>query len=143
MAANGTATKATEKSADRNVTETAVAYVRQTSERAVDIPVGAVLTARDRVNGTFEPWTKPETRTRELKGLRTQVTRELNKLERRGGQARRKTTQRVRQARKRFERRVIQRRRSVSTSLKQNRTKVEGRLKKAQTSVQDRVTSLV
>lgn len=127
-----------------------VAYVRQTAERTVDVPVGAALTVRDRVNDTVEPWTKPETRSGELKGLREQVTRELNKLERRGGQARRKATQRARRTRNRVERGVTQRRRNVERTVKQNRARVEQRLRKVEatvkenrTKVSDRVSSLV
>nr|MDQ3571667.1 hypothetical protein [Actinomycetota bacterium] len=76
---------ATTKAQERNI-ETAVAYVRQTAERAVDVPVGAALTVVDNVR----PLTAAEAREKELKQFRTQVSRELNKLERRGGQARRK-----------------------------------------------------
>lgn len=82
----------------------AVAIVRQGAERAVDVPVGAALTVRDRVADVVEPWTSESGREKELKSLRTQVTRELNRFERRGGQARRKATQRVRSTRTRVER---------------------------------------
>src|SRR5687767_13596984 len=74
------------------------------AERAVDVPVGAALVLRDRVEEVIEPWTTESTRERELKSLRTQVTREFNKFERRGGQARRKASQRVRSTRNRVER---------------------------------------
>ncbi|MFL5870122.1 MAG: hypothetical protein ACJ75R_03520 [Solirubrobacterales bacterium] len=128
----------------------AVNYVRQTAERSVDLPVGAALAARDRVTEVVEPWTAAETRDRELKSLRTQVTRELNRFERRGGQARRKANTRVRQTRNRLEREVKQRRRSIERQVKQNRARVEKavkqnrrkaeqQLKKAQNAVQDRV----
>jgi hypothetical protein len=128
----------------------AVDYVRQTAERSVDLPVGVALTVRDRVNDAVEPWTQSETRERELRSLRTQVTRELNRFERRGGQARRKATTRVRQTRNRVEREVKQRRRAIERQVKQNRTKVEKtvkenrtkaeeQLKKAQSAVQERV----
>jgi hypothetical protein len=117
----------------------AVATVRQTAERAVDVPVGAALTVRERVNEVVQPWTKSETRGKELKDLRVQVTRELSKFERRGGQARRKATQRAHRTRNRVEREVIQRRRAIENGVKQNRTKVERGLKKAQTAVQERV----
>jgi hypothetical protein len=128
----------------------AVSYVRQTAERTVDVPVGAALVARERVNDVVEPWTQSDTRERELKSLRTQVTRELNKFERRGGQARRKASTRVRQTRNRLEREVKQRRRSIERQVKQNRTKVEKALKqnrakaeqqvkKAQSAVSERV----
>ncbi len=100
--------------------------MRQGAERALDVPVGAVLIARDRVNDAVEPWTSPETRERELKSLRTQVTRELNKFERRGGQARRKTSQRVRSTRNRVERELKARRRDVEKAVKQNGQGREG-----------------
>jgi DNA anti-recombination protein RmuC len=134
MAANGTAgTKRTKSTATRKTgtqsapapEKTVVTYVRETAERSVDIPVGAALTVRDRVEEAVEPWTQGTSRERELKSLRTQVTRELNRFERRGGQARRKATQRARQTRNRIERGLKQRRRSVERTVKQNRTRVE------------------
>jgi chromosome segregation ATPase len=128
-----TGTKATTKS-----TDSAVTYVRQGGERAVDVPIGAVLTARDRLNDVVEPWAKSETRVRELKGLRDQARRELRKFERRGGQARRNVTRRVRRTGTRVEQRV----RKVETSVKRNRSRVEDGLRKAQTSVQERVSAL-
>ena len=42
-------------------------YVRETTERAVDVPVGAALIVADRVNEIVEPWTSDTTRERELK----------------------------------------------------------------------------
>lgn len=106
----------------------ATAIVRQSAERAVDVPVGAALTVRDRVGETVESWTTTSGRSSELRSFRTQVTRELNKFERRGGQARRKATQRARSTRNRVER-----------SLKRNRKEAEGGLRKAQ----ERVSELV
>ena len=117
----------------------AVSYVRQTAERSVDVPVGVALTVRDRVNEAVEPWTQTETRERELKTLRSQVTRELNRYERRGGQARRKASSRARQTRNRVEREIRQRRRSIERQVKQNRRKAEQQLKKAQSAVSERV----
>jgi hypothetical protein len=139
MPTNGKTSTKTTKTTDQATVSGPVTVVRQTAERAVDLPVGAALTVRARVNGAVEPWTKSETRSKELKGLRTQVTRELNRFERRGGQARRKATQRVRRTRNRVEREVIQRRRAIEKGVKQNRARVEQRLKKAQTVVQERV----
>ena len=128
----------------------AASIVRQGAERAVDVPVGAALTVRDRVGDVVEPWTSTETREQELKSLRTQVTRELNKFERRGGQARRKANQRVRSTRTRVEREVKARRREVTRTVKQNRTRLEKAVKEnrvkaedALTKAQERVTELV
>jgi hypothetical protein len=120
-----------------------VSYARQTAERSVDVPVGAVLTVADRLNDVVEPFTARETAQRELKSFRTQVERELNKLQRRGAQSRRKARTRTRQTRNRFQREVKQRRRRVETTVKQNRTKAEQSLKRAQTAVSERVTTLV
>jgi Skp family chaperone for outer membrane proteins len=120
----------------------AVSIAFTAAERAVDVPVGAVLTIRDRVEDAIEPWTTETAREKELKSLRTQVTRELNKFERRGGQARRKTTQRVRSTRTKVEREVKARRREVEKTVKQNRREVETQLKKARKTVGERVPAL-
>jgi hypothetical protein len=112
------------------------------AERAVDVPVGAALTIRDRVEDAIEPWTSETTREKELKSLRTQVTRELNKFERRGGQARRKASQRVRSTRTKVEREVKSRRREVEKAVKENRAQVEQQLKKARTVVEERVPAI-
>jgi prefoldin subunit 5 len=143
MAATGTATKSTTQtqtaSKDERGIDTAVAYVRQTAERAVDVPVGAALTVADNVSETVKPWTDAVGREKELKQFRTQVTRELNKLERRGGQARRKATTRARSTRGRIERELKQRRNRVERSVKQSRTKAERELKARRTRVEKAV----
>jgi hypothetical protein len=120
----------------------AVAIAKQTAERAVDVPVGAALTARDRIVETVDSLSTTAKREKELKSLRTQVTREFNRFERRGGQARRKATQRVRTTRNRVEREAKSRRREVEKAVKQNRTKAERQLKKAQNAVSERVGAL-
>jgi prefoldin subunit 5 len=120
-----------------------VSYARQTAERSVDVPVGAVMTVADRMNEVVEPFTKRETAQRELKSFRTQVERELNKLERRGAQSRRKVRTRARQSRNRFQRDLKQRRRGLETTVKQNRARAQDSLKRAQDAVSERVTTLV
>jgi prefoldin subunit 5 len=162
MAANGTTTTSTtqRKSAPRTtktsrtdaqriregltkVRNGSVSYARQTAERSVDVPVGAVLIVTDRLNEAVEPFTKRETAERELKSFRTQVERELNKLERRGAQSRRKARTRARQTRNRVQRQLKQRRRQVETTVKRNRAKAGDSLKRAQTTVSERVSTLV
>ena len=106
----------------------AIGIARQSAERALDVPVGAALTLRDRVTEAVEPWTSTETRERGLQSLRAQVTKELSRYERRGGQVRRKTRQRVRSTRTRVEREVRARRRGVVDAVRQNRTRVEKRV---------------
>ena len=153
MPVNGTtkpgATKATGPKTTSTATkqergpESSVAYVRQTAERSVDVPVGAVLTVAERVNDIVEPWTSRTTAERELKSLRTQVIREFNKLERKGTSARRKATRRARTTRNRVRRDLTQRRRNVERTLQQNRAEVTKRVRRAQTTVQNRVGTLV
>jgi len=120
-----------------------VSYARQTAERSVDVPVGAVLSVADRLNAAVEPFISRDAAQRELKSVRAQVERELNKLERRGAQSRRRARTRARQTRNRFRREVKQRRRRVETTVKQNRAKAEDTLRRAQTAVSDRVGTLV
>jgi hypothetical protein len=120
-----------------------VNYARHTAERSVDVPVGAALTAAERVTDIVEPFTARQTANRELSGIRTRVERELNRFERRGAGARRKARTRVRQTRNRVERELRQRRRRVETTVKRNRTKAEDGLKRAQNAVQERVSTLV
>ena len=117
----------------------AAAILRQGAERALDVPVGAALTVRDRVEEVVEPWTSATAREKELKSLRTQVTREFNRFERRGGQARRKAVSRVRSTRRQVEREVKSRRREVEQQVKQNRNRLETQIRKASTAVQERV----
>lgn len=145
MAANATTTKKTTQSStastrkDERGIDTAVAYVRQTAERAVDVPVGAALTVAENVTETVKPWTASDAREKELKQLRTQVIRELNTLERRGGQARRKATTRARTTCNRVERELKQRRNRVERTVKQNRTKAERELKARRARVEQTV----
>jgi hypothetical protein len=120
-----------------------VSYARQTAERSVDLPVGAVMTVADRMNEVVEPFTKRQTAHRELESFRIQVERELNKLERRGAQSRRKVRTRARQSRNRFRRELRQRRRGLQTTVKQNRARAHDSLKRAQDAVSERVTTLV
>ena len=148
MATSSTKTTKAQKSATTTAKQpttkrTPVDVVRDGTERAVNVPVGAALTAADRVNEIVEPLTNTEGRERELKSMRTRVERQLNKYERRGGTARRKATQRVRKTRNRVERQLKQRRRSVETQVKQNRKKAEDQVKKARTTVEERVNALV
>jgi F0F1-type ATP synthase membrane subunit b/b' len=103
-------------------------YARQ----AVDLQVGAALTAADRVRELVAPWRSRQTAEKELKSLRRQLSREASKVERRGGSARRRFTDRVSETRNRVERDVTARRRNA-----------EQRIKSARTQVSDRVSALV
>lgn len=106
----------------------AAVYVRQAAETAVDVPVGAALTAKDRVSDINVRFNTAHKRETEVRRVRSQLRRELNKVERRGGTARRRALQQAKRTRNRVEREV-----------KRNRTEAEKRVRE----VGDRVGSLV
>jgi hypothetical protein len=95
-----------------------VTQVQQIAERAVLVPVGASLLARDNLVST-------------VKGLATKyrsrasVERELKRYERRGASARNRFERQVRRTRTKFERELRQRRTRVERTVKQNRRRVE------------------
>jgi hypothetical protein len=88
------------------------------AERALLVPVGASLMARDNLVST-------------VKGLATKYRtrasfeRELKRYERRGASARNRFERQVRRTRTKFERELRQRRTSVERTMKQNRRRVE------------------
>ena len=88
------------------------------AERAVLVPVGASLLARDNLVSTVKGFaTKYRTRA----GLE----RELKRYERRGATARNRFERQVRKTRTRFERELRQRRTRVERTVKQNRRRLE------------------
>lgn len=97
---------------------TTVGKAQQLAERAVLVPVGAGLLARDNLVAT-------------VKGLavkyqtRTGFERELKRYERRGVSARNRFERQVRRARTRFERQLRQRRSVVERTVRQNRRRFE------------------
>lgn len=127
----------TKTSNGRAANRTADRSVRQTGQRAVDVPVGAVLSARDRVTGVVQPWTRSESRSKELKGLRNQVQTELDRFERRGSEARRTAAGRVREGRGLVSKQV----RTFPATVMHGRERVEGSLRKARDTVRQRVSS--
>ena len=104
---------------------------RSVAETVVDIPVGAVLGATDRITGLVEPFTDRGEADKQLKAYRAQLRRTLKRTERRGATARRKATTEARKTRTRVEREARKRRRSVETAVKRNRDEVEQRVRKA------------
>lgn len=69
---------------------------RSVAESAVDVPVGVVLNASDRIAGLVEPFSDRTAADRQLKDYRTRVRKALKRSERRGATARRKATSRAR-----------------------------------------------
>ena len=113
--ATETKTKASSNGAKTAKSTKGSNQARSVAETVVDLPVGAVLGATDRITDLVEPFTDRGQADKKLKAYRTQVRRSLKRTERRGSTARRKAT----------------------TDLKRNRDEVEQRVRKvieAQTS---------
>jgi len=112
------ATAGSASSATAAETRLRVTQVQQIAERAVLVPVGAGLMARDNLVST-------------VRGLATKyrsrasVERELKRYERRGASARNRFERQVRRTRTKFERELRQRRNRVERTVKQNRRRVE------------------
>jgi hypothetical protein len=131
--------------ASRNSTQPApqTTHVQQLAERAVLIPVGATLIARDNLVSTV----------RELASTystRTGIERQLARCERRGKTARNRLERNMRRTRTRVQRELRRRRtraeRSVRTSsrrLGRELTQVRKDLEKQTMSVSERVEKLV
>jgi len=98
--------------------KTQVEQIQDLAERAVLVPVGATILARENVVST-------------VKGLATKyrtrasLERELKRYERRGATARNRFERQVRKTRTRVERELRQRRNRVERNIKQNRRRLE------------------
>ena len=99
------------------VPQTNVERVQAYAEKAVLIPVGAALVARENVLSTADELaTKYGSRSaaeRQLKAFRKDVERDLKKYERRGNTARNKVEREVKKTRTRVERQLRNRRKAV------------------------------
>jgi len=104
---------------------------RSAAERAVDLPVGAILTVTDRISELVEPFSGRSGAEKQLKSYRSELQRRVKRTERRGATARRRATGEARKTRKRVEREARNRRRTVETNLKRNRDELEQRVRKA------------
>jgi hypothetical protein len=101
---------------------TPVEQAQQLAERAVLVPVGASLLARDNLVSTVKGLT---TKYRTRAGLE----REIKRYERRGATARNRFERQVRRTRAKFERELRQRRTTVQRTVKQNRRDFERQVK--------------
>jgi hypothetical protein len=98
--------------------KTPVGQAQLIAERAVLVPVGASLLARDNLVSTVRGLaTKYRTR--------TGFEREIKRFERRGNTARNRFERQVRRTRTKFERELRQRRTRVERTVNQNRRRVE------------------
>jgi hypothetical protein len=110
---------------------TTAGQVQLIAERAVLVPVGASLLARDNLVSTVGGLvTKYRTR--------TGFEREIKRYERRGATARNRLERQVRRSRTRFERQLRQRRSVVERTLKQNRRRFEREVRSVRRDVEKR-----
>jgi Holliday junction resolvasome RuvABC ATP-dependent DNA helicase subunit len=130
--ATETKTKAKSNGAKTAETAKGQSQARSVAETAVDLPVGVVLGATDRITELVEPFTGRSGAEKQLKTYRTQLRRSLRRTERRGSSARRKAATEARK-----------RRRSVETAVKRNRKEVEKRVRKAIEAQTSRAQDLV
>jgi hypothetical protein len=98
--------------------KTSVGQVQELAERAVLVPVGAGLLARDNLVSSVKGIaTKYRTR--------ANLDREIKRYERRGATARNRFERQVRRTRTKFERELRQRRSRVERTVRQNRRRFE------------------
>ncbi|HEY2571269.1 MAG TPA: hypothetical protein VGI27_07340 [Solirubrobacteraceae bacterium] len=120
-------------------TRETAAVVGNYAERALLIPVGAALTARDKVfTGVSDTISTYSTSTK--------AQAQLRRFERRGATARNRLEREVRKARVRVERELRQRRREIEktvSELEGNGTELANKVPELANRVQERVLSLV
>jgi hypothetical protein len=115
---NTTSQRRTQGATSSTQPKTRTAQAQVLAERAVLVPVGAGLLARDNLVATV----------RDLSiryRSRTGLERELKRYERRGATARNRVERQVRKTRTRVERELRQRRRGVERTFKTNRRRFE------------------
>ncbi len=123
----------------RPTTKNTVDVFGDYTERAVLIPVGAALIARDRVVSTVNHAISSYSST-------TKAQAQLRRFERRGATARNRLEREVRKARVRVERELRQRRRELKktvTSLEERRDAVAKNVTELPNRVQERILDLV
>jgi gas vesicle protein len=128
--------------AQPKATPTPAEKARSVAERAVDLPVGAVLEVSDRVSDLVEPFSGRDAAEKQLKSYGSRLRRTAKRTERRGSSARRKATTEARKTRNRVEREARKRQRKVETTLKRNRDQVEQRAQQLVDQVSDQLTVL-
>ena len=115
-----TARKAAETRAQAELNTLQV--VQAQAERALLIPVGAALEARDAVIDATKPYVDGrESAEKEFKGLQKRVGTNLRKFERRGSTARNRALREVKRTPTRAEPELRQRRNKAVRTVKQNR----------------------
>jgi hypothetical protein len=117
--------RATSRTQARSTKQTPAARVGDYAERAILIPVGAALIARDRLVAGVEDAISTYSSS-------TKIEAQLRRFERRGGTARRRFEREVRKTRTRFERGVRERRRDIDKRSTRFRKDLSNQVEQAQ-----------
>jgi hypothetical protein len=118
--------------------------VQAQAERAVLIPVGAALEARDTLVEAVGPFTEGrDSAERELNQLGKRVSTNLRKYERRGTTARNRAVREVKRARTKVERELRQRRGQAVRTAKRNRRDFEKQVRDVRQEVQGQAEGIV
>lgn len=144
------ATTATAKSTAKTTAKkvapepTTVETVQAYAEKAVLIPVGAALIARDRVTATVDELTtkygSKDAAQKQFDALVKELSADLKKAEKRGATARTKAERELKKNRTKVERELRTRRTKAERELKKNRTKAEKEIKAFRADVDKQVT---
>ena len=111
--------------------------VQAQAERAVLIPVGAALPARDAVVEVTKPYVAGRD------SAEKEIEKTLKKFERRGSTARNRAVRETKKTRTRVERELRQRRNGVVKTVKQNRREFERQVKATRREVQGQAEGIV
>ena len=103
-----------------------VEQARAAAERAVDVPVGAVLEVSDRVSELVEPFAGRDAAQKQLKSYGTSLRRTVKRTERRGAGARRKAAAEARKTRNRVEREARRRQQRVRKAFEDQTSRAQG-----------------
>jgi hypothetical protein len=122
----------------------ALQAVQAQAERAVLIPVGAALVARDVVVDATKPFTAGrESAEKELEKVGNRVAVNLRNFERRGSSARDRAVREVRKTRTRVERELKRNRREAEKQVRSTRREFERQVKATSREVQSQAETLV
>src|ERR1044072_6200668 len=117
---NKSSTKSKPKSQPKSTSSPAPSRVEQAraaAERAVDVPVGAVLEVSDRASDLVEPFSGRSAAQKQLKSYGTSLRRTVKRTERRGATARRRAATEARKTRRKGESEAPKRQRRGGTAL--------------------------
>jgi len=127
--------------------KTPVERVTEYAEKAVLVPVGAALVARDTLVSSVEEivttYTSRDKAEKDLKARQRKLDANLRKFERRGTTARNRAVREVKRAQTKVERELRQRRNETVRIVKRNSREAERQVKATGRDMQDGAESIV